>query len=174
MSIGQTAMGLVGLVALAGAAQAQTYQPGTNTPAMAFVPTAAREFWIATVHLDGNTGTQASADHPAEAFPTAAMPAGGGLLLTQPNAEGKWRMRAFVFQPAQIFVETGQTVVLHFVGVQGPSHRIAVEGQGEPFTIKRGETKSVTLKPEAAGTIRYASLDRLPSMLGEIVVLPKR
>jgi plastocyanin len=173
MPIRTTTFALLGLMLLTGGALAQGYQPGTATPETAFAPSKAREFWIATVHLDGNTGLQASADHPAEPFPTAALPAGGGLLLTQPGAEGKWRMRAFVFQPAQVVVREGETVVLHFVGVQGPAHRIAVEGQGEPFVLRRGETRSVTLTPEAAGSIRWASLDRLPSMTGEILVLPR-
>jgi plastocyanin len=132
-----------------------------------------RHVHIATVHLDGITGLTATAAHPAEAFPAAAMPAGGGLLLSPPDAEGTWRMRAFLFQPAQIVVREGETLTLTFVGVQGPVHRIEVEGQGEPFTLRRGELRSLTFTPDRPGRIAYRSLDRLPSMTGEILVLPR-
>ena len=83
-------------------------------------------------------------------------------------------MRAFVFQPAQIVVEQGDVVGLNFVGVQGPSHRIAVEGIEEVLELKRGEVGRIEVQAKEPGTIRFASLDRLPSMQGEIVVLPRR
>ena len=132
-----------------------------------------REFYIGTVHLDGNTGTTASADHPAEAFPDTAMPAGGGLILTKPNEAGNWRMRAFLFQPAQVLVRQGDEVKLTFVGVQGPVHKIKVEGVAEEIVLKRGEIRSVTLKADKPGVIAFSSVDRQPSMRGEVVVLAK-
>lgn len=132
-----------------------------------------KEFYIATVHLDGNTGTTASADHPAEAFPAAAMPAGGGLILTSPNQDGKWRIRAFTFHPVQVLVRQGDEVKLTFVGVQGPSHKIKVDGVAEEIVVKRGEMRSVTVKADKPGTIAYVSTERQPSMRGEIVVLAK-
>jgi plastocyanin len=152
-------------------AQGVGYSGPTTTAAPAV--TGERHFHIATVHLDGNTGLTATAAHPAEAFPTAAMPAGGGLLLSPPDAAGAWRMRAFLFQPAQLVIREGETVKLSFVGVQGPVHRIQVEGQGEPFTLQRGEVRTITLTADRPGIIAYRSLDRLPSMTGEILVLPR-
>lgn len=123
--------------------------------------------------MSPQVGITATAAHPAEPFPGAAMPAGSGLLLTPPDAEGTWRMRAFVFQPAQIVVRQGDPVVLTFVGVQGPAHRIEVAGQGEPFTLRRGEIRTVRFTADRSGTIAYRSLDRLPSMTGEVLVLPR-
>src|SRR6476659_238257 len=64
-----------------------------------------RDFYIKTVHLDGNTTTKGDADHKPEAFPTAPLPDGGGLVLSKPDAEGKWRIRAFTFEPSQIVVK---------------------------------------------------------------------
>jgi plastocyanin len=163
---------LVACVGLVGAAaEAQDYKAGTAT-ALPEVAPGRKEVFVVTVHVDGNTGLQASAAHPAEAFPTAALPDGGGLVLTKPNADGQWRMRAFVFQPAQIVVEQGDVVGLNFVGVQGPSHRIAVEGVEEVLELKRGEVGRIEVQAKEPGTIRFASLDRLPSMQGEVVVLP--
>jgi plastocyanin len=156
-------------------------KPKPATAADVFRPTTKREFHIATVHLDGRSGTKPQAadpsnffPHPAEAFPEKPLPGGGGLIAKGPNEAGHWQMRAFVFSPAQVVVTEGDTVVLHFIGVQGPAHRIAVEGQAAEVVVKRGETKSVELVAVKTGVIRFASLDRLPSMTGEILVLPKR
>jgi plastocyanin len=85
-----------------------------------------KEFYIATVHLDGKTSTKGDAAHPPEAFPTQSLPSGGGIVMRQPDAEGTWQIRAFVFQPAQLTVYQGDQVTLHFLGVQGPSHTITV------------------------------------------------
>ena len=155
-------------------------QPKKATAADAFPATSHREFFIATVHLDGRTGTKPQpADpanffpHPAEEFPATALPGGGGLILKGPDESGDWQMRAFMFLPAQVVAVEGDTVVLNFVGAQGPSHRIAIEGRDGEIVLKRGETKSVVLNGVKPGVIRFASLDRLPSMVGQILVLPK-
>jgi plastocyanin len=130
-------------------------------------------FYIATVHLDGNANIKGDAAHPPEAFPSAGMPDGGGLLLSEPDVDGDWRIRSFAFQPAQIIVHQGEQVTLNFVGVQGPSHQIAIEGQDAIIELKRGEIKSVTLQAGEPGTIHFASLGRQPSMQGQILVLPR-
>ena len=72
-----------------------------------------------------------------------------------------------MFLPAQVVAVEGDTVVLNFVGAQGPSHRIAIEGREGEIVLKRGETKSVVLDGVKPGVIRFASLDRLPSMVGQ-------
>lgn len=166
-------------------AAAQQYDPAPParkaTAADAFAATGRSEFYIATVHLDGRTGTAAQAGdaatffpHPAEALPAAQPPAGGGLIVKGPSPGGDWQMRAFLFAPSQLVAVEGDTVVLTFVGVQGPSHRIAVEGHEGEIQLKRGETKSVVLDKVRPGIIRFASLDRLPSMVGQVVVLAKK
>ena len=155
------AQGSYGPAAVAPAGAPVALEPGT------------RHFHVITVHYDGLTGLTASAAHPAEAFPAAAMPPGGGLLLRAPNAEGNWSVRAFVFHPQQIIVQQGDRIALTFVDVQGPAFRIAVDGIAEPIAIRRGETRTVTLTAERAGRIAYRALDQQPSMSGEIVVLPR-
>jgi hypothetical protein len=57
--------------------------------------------------------------------------------------------------------------------MQGPAHRIKVDDVAQEIALKRGEVRSVTVKADKPGTIAYTSLDRLPSMRGEIVVLPR-
>ena len=150
---------------------ADDYAPGT--PQMPDWTSAPNAFYIATVHLDGNANVKGDAAHPPEAYPSAGMPDGGGLLLSEPDADGDWRIRSFAFHPAQIIVHEGEQVTLNFVGVQGPSHEIAIEGQDGIIELKRGEIRSVTLQVAEPGTIHFASLGRQPSMQGQILVLPK-
>jgi plastocyanin len=132
-----------------------------------------REFYIKTVHIDGQTSTHGDADHKAEPFPEGALPAGNGLQLKQPDDAGKWRIRAFTFEPSQIVVKAGEPMRLHFVGVQGVSHNIHVEGDGvdEKFVLTRGKLHTVNFTPKKAGVIEIECYDHEPSMRGEIVVL---
>ena len=132
-----------------------------------------REFYIKTVHIDGQTSTKGDADHKPEPFPDAAMPEGKGLVLTKPDEAGNWRIRAFTFVPSQIVVKTGDTVRLNFVGVQGTSHSIHVEGEDvdEKFTLKRGQIHSFDFTPKTPGVIEIECYDHEPSMRGEIIVL---
>ena len=132
-----------------------------------------QSFHVVTVHVDGNTNVRGDDAHPAEAFPTQALPEGGGVQRTPPDADGNWRMRAFVFVPSQLVVHVGDVVELHFVGVQGPSHRIRIDGVAQEIDLLRGEIEDVTLRPEKPGVIRFESVKRLPSMRGQILVLPR-
>ena len=141
-----------------------------------------KTFWISTVHLDGTTAinkgvacdncTQNTPPHPAEAFPNTTLPAGPGLVLRPPNKVGAWDMRAFTFAPDQIVVNQGDTVTLHFLGVQGPHHVITVEGVGT-FPLDRGQIHTVSFTADKPGTITYLCHVHVPNMVGEILVLPK-
>jgi hypothetical protein len=141
-----------------------------------------KTFWISTVHLDGATTihkgvacgncTQNIPPHPAEAFPNTTLPAGPGLVLRPPNKAGAWDMRAFTFAPDQIVVNQGDTVTLHFLGVQGPHHEITVDGAGT-FPLDRGHIHTVTFTADKPGTITYRCHVHPPNMVGQILVLPK-
>jgi len=132
-----------------------------------------QEFYVATVHLDGSTSTKGDGSHPAEPFPAQEIPSGGGLIRKSPNAEGAWSIRAFVFVPQQLVVRQGDEVVLHFVGVQGPSHRIEVVGQGPAFELRRGEVRTIRFQAAEPGVTAFRSIDRAPTMQGQILVLAK-
>jgi hypothetical protein len=141
-----------------------------------------KTFWISTVHFDGTTTiykgvgcdncTQNTPPHPAEAFPNTTLPAGPGLVLRPPNKVGAWDMRAFTFAPDQIVVNQGDTVTLHFLGVQGPHHVITVEGAGT-FPLDRGHIHTVSFIADKPGSIMYWCSVHVPNMVGEILVLPK-
>ncbi len=82
-------------------------------------------------------------------------------------------MRAFAFHPSQVVVRQGYTVVLNFLGVQGPSHKTAVDGQREPLALRRGEMKSVRFLADQPGIVRFVSVGREPTMQGSVLVLPR-
>jgi plastocyanin len=168
---------------LAQGAKNNTTTPATNT-VVTVTPRQStnKTFWISTVHLDGTTTihqgvacnncTQNTPSHPAEAFPNTKLPAGPGLVLRPPNKVGAWDMRAFTFAPDQIVVNQGDTVTLHFLGVQGPHHVITVDGVGT-FPLDRGHIHTVSFTADKPGTITYWCHVHPPSMVGEILVLPK-
>jgi plastocyanin len=142
-----------------------------------------KEFWINTVHLDGNTNIhpgvkcdtcpQNTPLHPAEQPPVnSTIPQGGGFRITQPNTVGAWDFRSFTFSPDQIVVNQGDKVTLHFIGVQGAHHVVSVEGI-DTFQLLRGQIHTVSFVADKAGTITYICHVHLPNMVGQILVLPK-
>ena len=133
------------------------------------------EFYITTVHVDGKTNVHGDETHSPEAFPGTKMPEGRSLALTGPDANGAWKMRAFAFQPSQIVVKEGDDLRLHFVGVQGRSHAIHVEGDGvdKKFTLTRGTIKTVDIPDAKTGVIEIECYDHQPSMNAQVLVLAK-
>lgn len=132
-----------------------------------------REFYIVTVHHDAKTNPVAGATHPAEPFPANPFPSTSGMWVKGPLANGDWTVRAFTFNPSQVVVMQGDDVVLHFVGVQGAAHTVAVQGVAEPVKFSRGTTATVKFKAEKPGIIDFASTALTPSMRGQVIVLPK-
>jgi plastocyanin len=135
-----------------------------------------KEFWIKTVHLDGFAnlkGIPTGPDPaPPEKFPNSTIPAGGGVKLTPPDKTGAWKFRVFTFEPSQIVVNQGDKVTLHFADVQGAHYTITVDGVGT-FPISRGQIHTVSFTADKVGITNYWSPDHMPSMIGQIVVLPR-
>jgi hypothetical protein len=135
-----------------------------------------KEFWIKTVHLDGFAnlkGIPTGPDPaPPEKFPNSTIPAGGGVKLTPPDKTGAWKFRIFTFEPSQMVVNQGDKVTLHFADVQGAHYTIAVDGVGS-FPISRGQIHTVSFTVDKVGIINYWSPDHMPSVTGQIVVLPR-
>lgn len=130
-------------------------------------------FYIATLHLDGKTSTKGAGDHSPEPFPATAPKSSGGFIVKPPDPKGEWSVRAFAFHPSQVVVRQGDTVVLNFLGVQGSSHNIRVDGQPGQLALKRGEMKSVRFVADRPGTVRFVSVGREPTMQGSVLVLPR-
>ncbi|HZC21086.1 MAG TPA: hypothetical protein VE223_05535 [Nitrososphaeraceae archaeon] len=164
--------GSIGMTAAANSAVSVNPNQSTN-----------KEFWINTVHLDGMTNLNAAKFcdtcsqntplHPAEKPPVnSTIPTGGGFRITEPNKVGAWDFRSFTFSPAQIVVNQGDKVTLHFVGVQGVHHIITVDGVGS-FTLLRGQIHTVSFTANNPGTINYYCHIHMPNMVGQILVLNK-
>lgn len=132
-----------------------------------------REFHIVTVHYDGMTNLKGDATHNPEAFPERPFTSSNGMWVKEPQPNGDWAVRAFVFDPAQVTVQQGDEVQLVFVGIHGGGHTIAVEGAEKPVVVKRGTTQTVTFKASKPGLISFVCTDHPPSMKGQVVVLPK-
>ncbi len=130
-------------------------------------------FHIATLHVDGKTSTKGAGDHSPEPFPATAPKSSGGFIVNPPNQTGEWSVRAFAFHPSQVVVREGDTVVLNFMGVQGSSHKIAVDGQPQQLALKRGEMKSVRFVADKPGITKFVSVGREPTMQGSVLVLPR-
>jgi plastocyanin len=135
-----------------------------------------KEFWIKTVHLDGFAnlkGIPTGPDPaPPEKFPNSTIPAGGGVKLTTPDKTGAWKFRVFTFEPSQIVVNQGDKVTLHFADVQGAHYNITIDGVGT-FPMSRGQIHTVSFTADKVGITNYWSPDHMPSMVGQIVVLPR-
>ena len=164
-----------------------TTMPSTSnvTTFKTIVPnqTTNKEFWINTVHFDGLTNINAGVKcdtcpqntplHPAEQPPVnSTIPTGGGFKITEPNKAGAWDFKSFAFAPAQIVVNQGDKVTLHFIGVQGAHHVITVDGIGT-FELKRGQINTVSFIANNPGIINYVCHVHAPNMVGQIMVLPK-
>jgi hypothetical protein len=164
-----------------------TTMPSTSnvTSFKTIVPnqTTNKEFWINTVHFDGLTNINAGVKcdtcpqntplHPAEQPPVnSTIPTGGGFKIIEPNKAGAWDFRSFAFAPAQIVVNQGDKVTLHFIGVQGAHHVITVDGIGT-FELKRGQINTVSFIANNPGIINYVCHVHAPNMVGQIMILPK-
>lgn len=108
-----------------------------------------------------------------EAFPKSSLPEGGGFLLRQPDASGRWEVSTYVWMPSQIFVSQGDEVTLQYVGINGAEHPSLIEGYDIYFNVKRGEVSTVTFKADKAGVFRILCGTHHPSMHGELIVSPK-
>jgi hypothetical protein len=108
-----------------------------------------------------------------EAFPTEPLPSGGGYVIRPPDQTGRWEVSAYVWMPAQIVVREGDDVVLEFVGINGASHPTEIKGFGKAFTLKRGHVQRMEIKADRAGVDPIVCTTHMPSMRGEIVVLPR-
>jgi plastocyanin len=167
----------------------KTESPGSNNSTEATIKTVNpdqttnKEFWINTVHFDGLTNINAAVKcdtcpqntpiHPAEQPPVnSTIPTGGGFRITEPNKVGSWDFRSFTFSPAQLVVNQGDKVTLHFIGVQGAHHVVTVDGVGT-FELKRGQINTVSFVANNPGIINYVCHVHLPNMVGQILVLPK-
>ncbi|WP_119272759.1 cupredoxin domain-containing protein [Taklimakanibacter deserti] len=107
-----------------------------------------------------------------EPFPTTALPEGKGYELKAPNAEGRWEVSTYRWEPSQIIVNQGDEVTLEVLGVNGAEHPAVIDGYDITFTVKRGQLSTVTFTADKAGVFEFRCGIHQPSMTGELIVLP--
>ncbi|RUV47268.1 MAG: hypothetical protein EOS23_17805 [Mesorhizobium sp.] len=106
-----------------------------------------------------------------EPFPTAGLPEGKGYELEAPNAEGRWEVSAYRWEPNQIIVNQGDEVTLEILGVNGAEHPGVIDGYDVSFTVKRGQLTTVTFTAGKTGVFEFRCGTHQPSMVGELIVL---
>lgn len=107
-----------------------------------------------------------------EPFPSAPLPEGKGYGLTSPDANGRWEVSTYRWQPNQIIVSQGDEVTLEILGINGAEHPTMIEGYDVSFTVKRGELTTVTFTADKAGVFPFRCGTHQPAMVGELIVLP--
>src|SRR3990170_3085742 len=85
--------------------------------ASAAPPPATRTFTMAAVEPKGGTTVD------KEPFPRDPLPEGKGYVLKEPDPKtGRWEVSTYRWEPSQIVVYQGDTVVLEILGVNGDAH----------------------------------------------------
>jgi plastocyanin len=127
-----------------------------------------RFFTIAAVEPKGGT----TADK--EPFPAAALPEGGGYVIKKPDQTGRWEVSAYVWQPSQIIVTEGDDVTLEFIGINGAEHPTTIVGYDKTLVLKRGHVIRIELNADKPGTFAIVCNHHKPSMVGELIVMPRK
>jgi plastocyanin len=144
---------------------------GLAAATVSAIPASAEKRFFTVLAVEPKGGTTVD----KEPFPAAPLPAGGGYVMSQPDEKTRrWEVSAYVWQPAQIIVNEGDEVTLEFVGINGATHATTIAAFGQAFTLKRGEAHRVTFTANEVGSFGVVCTTHRPSMVGELVVLPRR
>lgn len=127
-----------------------------------------RSFTIAAVEPKGGTTVD------KEPFPAAGLPEGGGYVLRKPDQNGRWEVSTYVWQPSQIIVTEGDEVSLEFIGINGAEHPTTIVGYDKTLLLKRGHVVKLEFKADKVGTFPIICAHHKPSMVAELIVMPKR
>ncbi len=137
-------------------------------PSISAAPTSGRTIYLAAVEPKGGV-TVAS-----EAFPSAALPGGGGYVLRAPDNTGRWEVSTYQWQPSFIVVNEGEQVTLEIIGINGAEHVSSLAPYVSSFTVKRGQITRVSFTANRTGTFGIVCANHQPSMTGYLIVLPRQ
>src|SRR4029453_9176415 len=99
---------------------------------------------------------------------------GPGYVLTKPNDAGRWEVSVYMWAPSQITVNQDDEVTLEFVGINGASHPTTIAGYNRSFELKRAQAIRITFKAEKVGLFPIQCATHKPSMVSELIVLPRK
>ncbi len=158
---------LIAVVALALSAAALSAACTSATPTAAAQQPMKRTLYMAAVEPKGSTSVE------KEPFPTAALPQNGGYILKVPNKDGVWETSTYRWIPSTFVVNQGDEVTLEIVGVNGKEHPSVIEGYNVSFNVLRGQVTRTTFKADKAGIFNIVCGAHLPTMTGQLVVMPR-
>jgi hypothetical protein len=138
-------------------------------PASAAPPPATRTFTVVAVEPKGGTTVD------KEPFPTEPLPGGQGYMLKAPDPKtGRWEVSTYRWEPSQIVVYQGDTVILEILGVNGDVHPSTIEHYVPAFEVRRGRLTRLTFTADKPGFFKIECHTHKPSMVGYLVVLPRK
>jgi hypothetical protein len=130
---------------------------------------ATRTFTVVAVEPKGGTTVD------KEPFPTEPLPGGQGYVLKAPDPKtGRWEVSTYRWEPSQIVVYEGDTVILEILGVNGDVHPSAIEHYVPAFEVRRGRLTRLSFKADKPGFFKIECATHKPSMVGYLVVLPRK
>lgn len=106
-----------------------------------------------------------------EPFPSEALPPGGGYALKQPNAEGRWEVETYRWDPGTVVVNQGDIVTLEIIGINGAQHPFRIEGYELNGVVSRGTLTRLTFTADKPGIFKIICDVHRPSMQADLVVL---
>lgn len=115
------------------------------------------------------SGMTDESDQPEKVFHIVT----GEFKTTNSSGED---MDIYIFNPAHLSVNQGDSVTLMIHGVNGAEHHFRIEAFGVSGTVKRGETTKVTFTADQAGTFEllcdtHSNKGDFAPMVGYITVL---
>ena len=85
------------------------------------------------------------------------------------------RRRANAFHLADLSqARTAALVRTKFVGINSAQHPITIADYGKSLLLKRGQVTKISFKADKAGVFAIRCATHQPSMVGELVVLPRK
>lgn len=157
---------LIAVVALALSAAVLSAACTSGTPTAAAQQPMKRTLYMAAIEPKGST---TAANEP---FPAAALPQGGGYILKAPK-DGVWETSTYRWTPSTFVVNQGDEVTLEIVGVNGKEHPSVIEGYNVSFNVLRGQVTRTTFKADKAGIFNIVCGAHLPTMTGQLIVMPR-
>jgi len=129
-----------------------------------------RQIYMSAVEWKG------SASVAKEAYPTAALPAGGGYESFAPGSEEmagdttKWAVETYRFDTALVAACVGERVVLNIFGVNAAQHHINIPDFGKSFVVKRGMLARQAFTVKKPGLYPIICITHQPSHRADLLV----
>ncbi len=99
----------------------------------------------------------------------------GGYRMEPPNDDNEWYARTYLWAPSMVVMSLGETVLLEFFGINGEQHPSELRDPSgaviAEFEVARGEITQLPFTPDSTGIFEFVSTQRLPGMVGQILVI---